>query len=82
MSLHTDPAKPHPNIVTRDNCPVMLFAYMSNQQRCYLGIYYNRDEWIACSWNKDGSYLSKDSKTGMDLITVKDLIDTPPPEAA
>jgi hypothetical protein len=82
MSLHIDPNSPHPNIVTRDGCPVMLFAYMSKQIRPYLGIYYNKDEWIACSWTKDGAYICKDSKCGLDLITVKDLIDMPPPEAA
>jgi len=78
MSLHLDPNDPHPNVMTRDGCPVMLFAYMSKQQKSWLGIYYSKDAWIACSWNKDGSYLSG-SKTGMDLIEVKDLLSLEPP---
>jgi hypothetical protein len=60
----------------------MLFAYMSKQQRVYLGIFYNRDEWIACSWNKDGSYIAKDATCGMDLVTVTDLLELPPPRFA
>ncbi len=80
--MKVDPTEPHPNVVTRDGAPVILFCYMSKQQRPYLGIFYNRDEWIACSWNKDGSYVSKECKTGMDIITLRDLIDQPTPEAA
>lgn len=79
MVMHIDPDNIHPNVVTRDGCPVMLFAYMSKQQRVYLGIYYNKSEWIACSWNKDGSYLGTGAKCGMDLIVVKDLIDEQAP---
>jgi hypothetical protein len=72
--MRIDPNNPHPNVVTRDNQPVMLFAYMSKQQRPYLGIFYNREEWIACSWNKDGSYICAEQKSGMDLVEVKDLL--------
>jgi len=75
MTMRIDPNNPHPNVLTRDGQPVMLFAYMSKQQRPYLGIYYNKAEWIACSWNKDGSYICAEQRCGMDLVVVKDLLE-------
>ena len=69
-----DPTEAEPNVVTRDGSPIILFAYMSKQQRPYLGMFYNKDSWIACSWTKDGSYLGKGSTCGMDMVIVKALI--------
>ena len=82
MSILIDPTTVEPNVVTRDGAPVMLFTYLSKQPRSYLGMFYNKSEWVACSWNKDGSYICKESKSGMDLIMLNKLLKDSPKEAA
>lgn len=69
-----DPTQVEPNVTTRDGAPVILFAYMSKQDRAYLGIFYCGDSWIACSWNRNGTYLDEAHPTGMDLTIVKNLM--------
>ena len=74
MAIHIDPKNPIPTVTTRCGYPVILFCYFKKQQRSYLGCFYSRDTWVACSWNKDGTYVGEDQVTDMDLVTIKDLV--------
>lgn len=78
----TNPTTTEPNVTTRDGAPVILFAYFEKQQRSYTGVFYNRDTWIACSWNKNGTYLANDAECGMDLVIIKVALRAKKKEAA
>lgn len=77
-----NPTTVEPNVTTRDGAPVMLFAYFEKQQRSYTGVFFNRDTWVACSWNKNGTYLNENAKCGMDLIIIKNLLKDSTKDAA
>jgi len=65
-----DPTEISPNVTTRDGAPVMLFAYFTRQPRPYAGAYFYDGSWISLTWNKDGTYICKESPSGADLIIV------------
>ena len=71
--METNSVSPDANLSTRDGLPILLFAYFEKQTRPYIGVYYNVDEWISCSWHKDGTYL--DGKTcALDMIITNAMV--------
>lgn len=59
-----------PNTMTVGGLNVMVLADCGEQERPLIGAYFNYDEWIACSWNRDGTYSNNDRLTDLDLVIV------------
>lgn len=74
MTIHIDPTLPEPHIVTRDGHPVMIFAYFKRQQKSFIGAFYTKETWVACSWNKDGTYIGPEQANDMDIVIVRDML--------
>jgi hypothetical protein len=62
----TNPTNIEKFIKTRDGANVILLAEFEDQERCFIGVYWDNEKWVACSWLKCGFYLDK-GECGLDL---------------
>lgn len=65
--MKNTPPIPDPNLTTVDGAPVILLAEFENQERPFIGVWYDNKEWVPAAWHKDGTYLEDHRNCGLDL---------------